>query len=179
MVENLKTTRYNDGTAIPLVADTTVWGTYLASPGYCWYNNDPATYKNLYGALYNWYTVNTGKLAPTGWHVPTDSEWTVLYAYLYGKSVAGGYLKESGTVHWASPNTGASNETGFSALPGGFRYGGNGSFYGIDTIGSWWSATSFVANSESWSYYLHYNTEDISRNYEGIGDGYSVRCIKN
>ena len=89
MVENLKTTKYNDGTAIPLVTDNTAWGA-LTTPGYCWYNNDSATYKNTYGALYNWYAVNTGKLAPTGWHVPTDSEWTVLTTYLGGQSVAGG-----------------------------------------------------------------------------------------
>ena len=90
MVENLKTTRYNDGTAIPLVTDGTAWAA-LTTPGYCWYNNDSATYKNTYGALYNWYAVNTGKLAPTGWHVPTDSEWTVLTTYLGGESLQAGH----------------------------------------------------------------------------------------
>jgi hypothetical protein len=83
MVENLKTTRYNDGTAIPLVTKSVAWET-LSTPGYCWYNNDESTYKAPYGALYNWYTVNTGKLCPTGWHVPGDSEWIVLIDFLGG-----------------------------------------------------------------------------------------------
>ena len=77
MAENLKTTKYNDGTAIPLVTDSTAW-TSLLTPAYCWYNYDATTYKNTYGALYNWYAVNTGKLAPIGWHVATDAEWTTL-----------------------------------------------------------------------------------------------------
>ena len=97
MVENLKTTKYNDGTAIPLVTDSTAW-LNLTTPGYCWYNNDAATYKNTYGALYNWFTVNTSKLAPSGWHVPTDAEWTTLITYLGGETVAGGQMKSTGTI---------------------------------------------------------------------------------
>ena len=119
MVENLKTTRYIDGTAIPLDTNSSTWGG-LTTPGYCWYN-DSAIYGNTYGALYNWYAVNTGKLAPAGWHVPTDSEWTVLTTYLGGETVAGGKLKDTGTTYWQSPNTGATNASGFLALPGGFR----------------------------------------------------------
>jgi len=89
MAENLKTTKYNDGTFIPLVTDSTAWGN-LSTPGYCWYNNDAATYKNTYGALYNWFTVNTGKLSPKGWHIPSDTEWETLITYLGGESLAGG-----------------------------------------------------------------------------------------
>jgi len=118
MAENLKTTKYKDGTSIPLFTAATPMANFT-SPGYCWYNSDSATYRNSYGALYNWYAVNTGKLAPTGWHVPTEAEWNTLIAYLGGESVAGGKLKEAGTSHWSSPNTGATNEVGFSALPGG------------------------------------------------------------
>jgi len=106
MAENLKTTRYNDGSNIPLVTDNTAWSN-LTTPGYCWYNNDAATYKNVYGALYNWYAVNTGKLCPSGWHVPSEYEWTLLVNYLGGVYAAGGKLKETGTTHWYSPNAGA------------------------------------------------------------------------
>ena len=92
-VENLKTSKYNDGTKIPLVTDGTTWGN-LTTPGYCWHNNDAATNKATYGALYNWYAVNTGKLAPSGWHVPTDAEWTTLENYL----IAHGYNYDSTTT---------------------------------------------------------------------------------
>ena len=101
MVENLKTTRYNDGTAIPLVTDSAVWGNLTSTPGYCWYNNDMSMYKNLYGALYNWYAVSTEKLAPEGWHVPTNSEWGVLINYLGGDTSAGGAMKETGSYSLA------------------------------------------------------------------------------
>ena len=117
--ENLKTTKYKDGTSIPLVTDNSAWGS-LSTPGYCWYNNDD-TYKNTYGALYNYYTVLTNNLCPSGWHVATEREWSTLVTYLGGASIAGGKLKESGTTHWVTPNTGANNETGFIALPGGRR----------------------------------------------------------
>src|SRR5450759_4787246 len=96
MVENLKTTKYNDGITIPLVIDNTAW-TDLITPKYSWFNNDIAN-KEVYGALYNWYTVNTNKLCPKGWHIPTDEEWTTLTTYLGGEGVAGGKLKETGTT---------------------------------------------------------------------------------
>jgi uncharacterized protein (TIGR02145 family) len=144
MKENLKTTKYNDGTSITLVTDNTEWSE-LTTPGYCWYNNDQSQFGITYGALYNWYTINTGKLCPAGWHVPTDGEWTTLTTYLGGESLAGGKLKEAGTTHWNSPNTGATNRTGFTALPGGGRGSGSGSFNDIGNIGYWWSS----AGSES------------------------------
>ena len=129
MAENLKTTKYNDGMAIPLVSDNNAWEA-LKTPGYCWYNNDAAANKNRFGALYNWYTVNTKKLCPAGWHVPNDKEWTTLRTYLGGEEIAGGKLKETGTTHWTSPNTDATNQTGFTALPGGGRRS-NGEFFGL------------------------------------------------
>jgi uncharacterized protein (TIGR02145 family) len=98
MVENLKTTKYNDGTDIPLVKDSATWAN-LTTPGYCWLYNDQTTYINTTGALYNWYAVNTGKLAPIGWHVPSDSDFIALTKYLGGENTAGGKLKEAGTVN--------------------------------------------------------------------------------
>ena len=123
--ENLRTTRYNDGTEIPLVTDYTAW-TNLTTPSYAWTNNDIGN-KSVYGALYNWFVVKTCKLCPSGWHVPTDAEWTILENHLGGISVAGGKMKETGTEHWFAPNTDATNESGFTALPGGWRDGDNGS----------------------------------------------------
>jgi uncharacterized protein (TIGR02145 family) len=178
MKENLKTTKYNDGTSIPLVTDATAW-TNLSTPGYCWYNNDAANYKAPYGALYNWYTVNTGNLCPTGWHVPTDAEWTTLTDYLGGTSVAGGKLKEEGTVNWNSPNTGATNESGFTALPGSGRSYVDGIFDYIGDYGYWWSST-VSSTSYAWVRELSYDLTDIISGGRGhINYGFSVRCIKN
>lgn len=174
--ENLKTTRYKDGSTIPPVSDNTVW-TNLSSPGYCWYNNDASIFKALYGALYNWYTVRTGLLCPEGWHVPSDIEWTALANYLGNLTTAGGKLKEAGTNHWISPNTGATDEVGFSALPGGWR-NGDGNFNWVNYGGYWWTATEHTAN-DSWSRNIAFDfselyTSSITKNW-----GFSVRCIKN
>jgi uncharacterized protein (TIGR02145 family) len=176
MKENLKVTKYNDGTAIPLVTDNTAWGA-LSTPGYCWYNNDQTTYGNTYGALYNWYTVNIGKLCPTGWHVPTDAEWTTLTTFLGGESVSGGKLKETGTTHWLSPNTGATNETGFTALPGGYR-NYDGTFHFIGYYGFWWSATENIT-STAWYRFMYYNSSGVGRSYYDKRYGLSVRCLRD
>jgi len=173
MVENLRTTKYNDGTSIPLVTDSVEWST-LSTPGYCWYNNDAA---NPYGALYNWFTVNTGKLAPTGWHVPTSAEWTILTTYLGGASVAGGKLKETGTTHWLSPNEGANNETGFTALPGGFRFS-NGAYYYIGDRGYWWSSSEYDVY-EAWGRGMTSFYSDVNIFFAIKIFGHSVRCVRN
>ena len=175
MVENLKTTKLNDGTAIPIVTDGTIWDA-LTTPGCCWYNNDSASNKNTYGALYNWYAVNTGILAPTGWHVPTDSEWSILTTYLGGENVAGGALKESGTTHWISPNSGATNITGFTALPGGSHLG-KGGFYSIGNYGQWWTATENTSNADIRR--LYYNNASSVSSYDARSNGQSVRLIKD
>jgi uncharacterized protein (TIGR02145 family) len=162
MAANLETTQYSDGTAIPLVTDNSVWADWesLTAPAYCWYDNNPETYKNLYGALYNWYTVDTlsngGKnVCPAGWHMPTDDEWTTLIDYLGGVNVAGGKLKETGTDHWNSPNTGATNEIGFTALAGGLRdY--EGQFVFINDRAPLWSSTQNGIYG-SWMRRLTYN----------------------
>jgi len=175
MVENLKTTKLNDGTPIPLVVADTDWYPKI-TPGYCWYNNDIA-YKNTYGALYNWYIISTGQLAPIGWHVPTDAEWTTLSTYLGGESGAGGKLKETGTTHWKSPNEGATNETGFTALPGGIRdY--EESFCCNGEEGFWWSSSE-SGSDYAWSLGMYNDfygvvSYDIDK-YIGL----SVRCIKD
>jgi uncharacterized protein (TIGR02145 family) len=182
MVENLKTTKYKDGVSIPNV--TSSWFN-LQSGAYCWYNNNPASFKNIYGALYNGYAVTTGKLAPQGWHVPTDSEWSILINYLGGRLVASSKLREAGISHWATPNTGATNESGFTALPGGLKLyaGGAGGidFYDINTWGYWWSSTMFGSTNvkyRSLAYSGAFNgEEDGSANF--IRNGFSVRCIKD
>ena len=177
MAENLATTKYDDGTDIPLVTDNSAWAA-LTTPGYCWYDNDQATYGSTYGALYNWYTVNTGNLCPTGWHVPTDGEWTTLTTYLGGESVAGGKLKEAGLAHWNSPNTGATNETGFTALPGGVRDDG-GTFMAINGYGGWWSATEVDAGV-AWGRGMFYYSSGVYRDYGyNKKNGFSVRCLRD
>ena len=176
MAENLKTTKYNDGMDIPLVTDGAAWSN-LTTPGYCWYDNDEATYGDTYGALYNWYTVETGNLCPAGWHVPTDAELTTLTTYLGGESVAGGKLKETGTTHWNSPNTGATNESGFTALPGGNRHT-SGTFSTIGSNGSWWSSTESTA-SHAWYRTMTSTDASITRYDPYKKFGFSVRCVRD
>jgi uncharacterized protein (TIGR02145 family) len=174
MKENLKTTKYNDGLSIPLVTDNLVWP-YATTGAYSWYYNDEATYKATYGALYNWYTVKTGKLCPTGWHVPSDEDWTTLIDYLGGLVVAGNKLKETGTTHWLSLNTGATNETGFTALGGSFR-NSDGTFGNIRFSGYWWSATE-ESWSCTWNYYMSGDLNAVERDFHIKEFGFSVRCL--
>jgi len=134
MAENLKTTKYNDGTAIPFEQKGF---SSLQTPGYCWVYND-LNFRDTHGALYNWYTVNTGKLAPKGWHVPTMDEWFILSTFLGGDSVAGGKMKETGISHWLSPNRGATNSSGLTALPAGQRFNEDDSFE-VGSFGHWWT----------------------------------------
>jgi uncharacterized protein (TIGR02145 family) len=175
MAENLKTTKYKNGTAIPLVTDATVWGN-LTTSGYCWYDNNIDN-KVVYGALYNWYTVNTSNLCPTGWHVPTDAEWEILTDYLGGIGVAGGKLKETDTTHWTSPNTGATNETGFTALPGGLR-AGHGPFLGVWIVGYWWSSTEIYTSTASNRTMFRDGSNVFSSDYTQ-SSGFSVRCLRD
>ncbi len=174
MAENLKVTKYNDGIAIPNVTDATAWSE-LTTGALCDYENTPSN-SETYGKLYNWYAVNTGKLCPTGWHLPSDAEWTELTDYLGGTSDAGGKLKETGTTHWNSPNISATNETGFTALPGGYR-NNDGSFY-IGSRGYWWSATKLGAN-DAWYRRMFYNASSVDRYYDDKELGFSVRCVRD
>jgi len=128
-----------------------------------------------YGVLYNWPAAKAA--CPAGWHLPTDDEWTALTTFLGGQSVAGGKMKEAGTAQWLSPNTGATNESGFSALPGGYRYN-NGVFYNIGINGFWWSSTEH-STIDAWRRALGYSYSHISRNYSGLEYGISVRCVRD
>jgi uncharacterized protein (TIGR02145 family) len=174
MAKNLVTTRFNDGTSIPLVSDSIAWRS-LKSHGYCWYGNIIVN-KDIYGALYNGYTVKTGKLCPTGWHLPSDIEWSALVNYL-GKDSAGDKLKEAGNTHWNMPSQGT-NETGFTALPGGFRTWGS-SFYAIGFAGHWWSSTSgpFPNSMNHWS--VSSNMHNLETYEKYMNEANSVRCLKN
>jgi uncharacterized protein (TIGR02145 family) len=176
MAENLRVGRYRTGGSIPLVTNDATWAN-LTTPGYCWYDNNEFLYKGTYGALYNWYTVNTGNLCPSGWHVPTDAEWTTLITYLGGETVAGGKLKETGTAHWTSPNTGATNETGYTALPGGVR-GSDGIYSHIGGLGYWWSPTEY-STTHVWNRVMTDDYSGVRRIYFNKRYGFSVRCLKD
>lgn len=181
MAENLKTTKLNDGTNIPEETNGTSWQS-LTTPGYCWYNND-INNKNIYGGLYNWYATSTNKLCPSGWHVPSDNEWKTLESFLGGASVAGKKLKEIGTNHWTSPNTGT-DEVGFTALPGGFRHNTTGFTY-LNAIGVWMTSTlvSTGGRNVPWYVVIRNNADIVEHGStsvtDGTKDGYSVRCIKD
>jgi uncharacterized protein (TIGR02145 family) len=186
MVENLKTTKFNDGTEIPNITGNAVWPTDPASDAYCWYNNDVAN-KTPYGALYNVVAVNNDKLCPVGWHVATNDDWYKLILFLdpnatqgiVESQIAGGMMKESGIIHWdASNEANGTNESGFTALPGGIRYpDAFGSFAQLGYNANYWSAGSgyevrlLVSGNQE-----ILNKPDPSLNK---GNGNSVRCIKN
>jgi uncharacterized protein (TIGR02145 family) len=172
MAENLKTTKFNDGDAIPNVTDSISWAA-LKTPAYCWYNNNESTYKKDYGALYNWYALDTLNICPTGWHVSSDAEWTTLINYLGG--AAGDRLKESGYSHWNSPNSGT-NDVGFTGLPGGELY--ISSFGGIGKYGLWWSSTEHLAET-AWLRYISYDNYYAPRTDDPKKFGLSVRCVKD
>jgi uncharacterized protein (TIGR02145 family) len=175
MVENLKTTKYNDGTEIPNITDKDEWKT-LSTPAYCWYDNDFAN-ENSYGALYNGYAINTAKLAPTGWHVATNDEWLQLIDSVGGLIIAAAKLKEMGTIHWQEPNEHETNEVGFTALPGGTRDSG-GTFYYIGLEGAWWSATE-TNDNRNFNCRMYHKWDDVWNTYSYKVNGLSVRCVKD
>jgi uncharacterized protein (TIGR02145 family) len=181
MGENLSTTTLNDGTSIANITGGTNWANTLGA-AYCWYNNDESGFKVTYGALYNWYAVNTGKLCPTGWHVPNNEEFTDLVATMGGELIAGGKLKEAGTIHWADPNLGATNGSGFTALPGGGRYNvysEPGVFSDAGYFEYIWSSTVGATSGYAYSYNLGYNLELLNKSEYSVTDGGAVRCIKD
>jgi len=176
MAENLKTSTFSDGTAIPRNGDATNWGE-LTTPGFCWYNNDEAANKERYGALYNYYAVVSGSLCPDSWHVPSREEWQKLRDVLGDTLTVGGKLKEEGTQHWKTPNIGAVNSNGFTALPAGIRYF-EGTFTSVSYFTSFWSSTE-SDNDKAWYLSLYYSDAVASMNRIDKNNGFSVRCIKN
>jgi uncharacterized protein (TIGR02145 family) len=179
--ENLKTTKYNDGRAIPYVNDGFLW-TYLTTDAFSYYN-DSETNQYTYGNLYNWYAVNTGKLCPTGWHVPSSAEWKVLEGFLGGSYDAGGRLKEAGTSHWDDPNYGAINSSGFSALPAGafsvvWLSGDLSVFDGIGYFTDFWSSTE-ADSQTAFTRFLISDDHVLGSGFDAKFSGLSVRCIKD
>ena len=176
MVENLKTTKYRDGTSIPNVIGNSTWG-LLTTGVYCDYDNSSSN-STTYGRMYNWYAINDAhNICPSGWHIPTDAEWTTLTNYLGGLSVAGAKLKETGIAHWTSPNVDATNENGFTALPGGTRWV-DGVFGLIGTEGRWWTSTENDAQNAWWRM-INNTTGSVVRTNNLKTYGLSVRCIKD
>jgi uncharacterized protein (TIGR02145 family) len=185
MADNLKTGTLNDGTTLPDVTDGGEWGG-LTAPAYCWYSNVEQNYGDPFGALYNYYAVETGKLCPAGWHVPAAEEWDTLISFVGGEEVAGGMLKEGGIAHWTEPNTGATNESGFSAVGGGARNLG-GNFHSLMNGGFYWTSSDTSlpdAHPGGISINFWYTSSSITVSVGQLTNcsaeiGYSVRCIKD
>jgi uncharacterized protein (TIGR02145 family) len=181
MAENLKVTHYRNGNAIPNVTGNSEWSN-LTTGAYCNYDND-VNNATTYGRLYNWYAVSDSRnIAPEGWHVPSDAEWQTLVDHLGGTEVAGGTMKTPGTIEggdglWHSPNTGATNESGFSALPGGYRIGG-GSFTLLGLNAGFWSSTE-AYGYVAWTRFLGYLNSQADRHDLHKLTGFSVRCVRD
>lgn len=175
--QNLKTTHYNSGDLIRNVTSAASWAA-LISGARCYYNNDSLSNDSVYGALYNWYAVaSPNNLCPSGWKVPSDADWQAAEAFLGGSLTAGGQMKEAGTLHWTSPNNGATNSTGFTGLPGGMRTPVNPVFQTLAENGLWWTSTT--SGSYAWSTYMWYMNAGIDHNPAPKTYGFSVRCIKD
>jgi uncharacterized protein (TIGR02145 family) len=177
MAENLKTTIYRNGNAIANITDNAQWDGFTTG-AWASYNNDSQN-DCPYGKLYNWYAAaDPGHVCPTGWHVPTDDEWTTLTDYLGGAAAAaGGKMKTTGLQYWISPNTDATNESGFSGLPGGYR-SSSGDFYNVGNGGYWWSSSEYDA-SRAWYRFLTYNYDNAYKDRNDKGVGFSVRCLRD
>ena len=178
MIVNLDVVTYRNGDIIPQVTNETEW-LGLTTGAWCYFNND-SNNGAKYGRLYNWYAVNDSRgLVPQGWHISTDAEWMTLSAFLGGEGLAGGKLKDVGYFKWQSPNSNATNESGFSALPGGFRYP-DGSFSGGGdrSSGYWWCATQ-TSSSNAWYRNLRYYSDYLYRSEYSKKAGLSVRCLRD
>jgi uncharacterized protein (TIGR02145 family) len=181
MNKNLQSPTYRNGDIIPEVQNQTTWDS-LTTGAWCYYNNDPAN-GDIYGKLYNWYAVNDPRgLAPNGWHVPSRTEWTTLVSFLGGTSVAGGAMKSTGTTRWNSPNTGATNSSGFTGLPGGYKYWNNvDNFSQITLNGLWWSSTEATLDPTNNANYILLSSTNTSALSTTVIKkfGLSVRLIKD
>jgi len=174
MIKNLDVSTYKNGETIPQCTDETEWDN-LTTGAWCYYSNSSDN-GVIYGKLYNWYAVNDSRgLAPSGWHIPTNNEWSSLSTYLGGNSVSGGKLKETGTSHWSAPNTNATNESGFTALGAGYRYL---QYAHLGDVGAFWTSTQADAQT-AYEWQILYNAGTISNNPQGKALGFSVRCLKD
>ena len=179
MNKNLDVDHYRNGDKIPEVKDPIKWS-QLTTGAWCYYNNDPVM-GQIYGKLYNGFAIDDPRgLAPKGWHIPTDVEWTKLMTCVSDEMLAGGALKEKGTLHWEYPNKGATDEYGFSALPGGYRES-SGNFLELGKFGYWWSSTEYKPFSTPFLYYRRiYNANtQVESAFMNFRTGFSVRCIKD
>ncbi len=188
MSENLRVTQFTDGIPIPEMSESSDW-TSITGPAVCFYENNKEVNESLYGGLYNWHAVYTGKLCPDGWHVPTDEEWQQLEKLLgmseedanslgWRGNDEGGKLKQTGTEQWMDPNTGATNSTGFSATPGGYRNHFNGNFGQLSGGAFYWTS-SFPSMNFAWYRELGFHESRIQRSYYEHAYGFSVRCVKH
>lgn len=195
MKENLKTTRFNDGTSIPLVSDDSIWAG-LDTPAYCWNENNETAYKKTYGALYNWHAVNTGKLCPEGWHVSADTDWTTMGEYLIangynynGRTTANEYGKVlASDTGWSSSSIDCAigsdkfpdkrNSTGFSGLPGGIRSNDTTIYNRPGFFGFWWTSTE-RDTSFAWYRYFAFDHCGVVRSWRHKENGLSVRCVSD
>ncbi len=180
MAENLKTIKFNDGTFIKFIIDGSEWQNNNTG-AYSFYDNDDS---NIFtnGLLYNWYAISptsngNKNVCPSGWHVPTDNEWTILTDYLGGENIAGGKMKEIGTINWNSPNTDATNTSNFTGIPSGCR-NTNGNFYHIKNNAYWWSSTS-SSTTNAWYRNLFNINGSANRANVSKADGFSIRCLKD
>jgi uncharacterized protein (TIGR02145 family) len=176
MGESLKTTKYTNGTTIPTTPDINTDISGESNPEYQWPVDGDEANVAAYGRLYTWYAVTNHNVCPTGFHVPSDTELETLKAYLGGQDVAGGKLKETGTAHWQSPNTGATNETHFTALPASYRVPA-GTFIILNEASYLWSATNGIGPL-AWGQGMIYTDATLIRNGYTKTDGVSVRCMK-
>ena len=189
MAENLRTTTYNDGTPVPLIEDFSRWSS-LSSPAFCWYQNAEEQYKSEYGALYNWYAINSDKLCPSGWHIPSDKEWKKLEIVIglssnlidsvgFRGTNEAVQLKIKSDFYWRDRDIEeATNKSGFSAVPGGGRSGHNSLFYSVYEGAGWWSSTEYKLDL-AWMRGINKSSNTIMRLVNSKKDGLSVRCVKD
>jgi uncharacterized protein (TIGR02145 family) len=177
MSENLRTANYRNGDLIPTGLDNATWNFTTAGANTI-FNNDNANI-TIYGKLYNWYAVADARnLCPVGWHVPTDGEWTTLTNYLVGEAVAGGKMKTTGTQYWNDPNIDATNESGFSGLPGGNR-SSSGDYFSVGIYGYWWSSSEETSTNLAWARGLYQTFGSVGRDNSDKKRGFSVRCLRD
>ena len=177
MAKNLNTKHLNDGTPIPIDTSSISWGT-LTSPAMCYYQNGESENAQTYGALYNWPAVESGKLCPSGWKVPSLDDWAILFNYLGTTTAAGGSMKEAGFEHWQTPNVGATNSSEFTGLPGGYRHN-NGSFNSLTMFGYWWTSTPDPNVADNANYHsLNFGGAGVTTFSRPKVWGLSIRCVR-